>query len=51
MKKIMKKSTNVILSLALILTLNAAIVIPATSGDAFGISPMSDADPVTNFYI
>ncbi|MDE7322171.1 MAG: hypothetical protein K2N73_05480 [Lachnospiraceae bacterium] len=48
MKNMMKKSMNAILSLALILTLSATIVIPAAGG---GISTMSDDLPVLEFYI
>lgn len=51
MKNVVKKSMNVILSLALILTLNAAVVIPAVQTGDFGISPMSDIEMETEFYI
>lgn len=48
MKKVMKKSMNAILSLALTFILSAAVVVPAAGG---GISPMSDDLPVLEFYI
>lgn len=51
MKNVVKKSMNVILSLALILTLNAAVVIPAVQTGDSGISPMSDDLPILEFYI
>ena len=51
MKKIIRKSMNAILSLALILTLGVAVFIPNTPVGGVSVSPMSDAEPVTNFYI
>lgn len=48
MKNTMKKSINALLSLALILTLSATIVVPAVGG---GVSTMSDDLPVLEFYI
>ncbi len=48
MKNTIKKSINALLSLALILTLSATIVVPAVGG---GVSTMSDLDAITNFYI